>query len=474
MASLFYRFFKGVTRQDWIFLGLLLSGLKKIFQGFLVSLILEQTLTAGMVPLRIPQGHLIRDSEIESVFKDYAHPILKHAHLNPYDFKIFLLADPNINAFATLGNLVCIHSGLIIHCQDGEEFLGVLAHEIGHITGRHILRFLSIRDNAFYQSLIPMIIGAIAAGLTKDLRGLVAGSTAGSSMYNEMTTGYTHVQESSADQFACKAITHCGWSLEGMKRFMKRMEVHESKQSYLRTHPFFKERIEVVDKHLETHKGKKLPPALAEGFFRLKTKIAAFTLPKERALMIIQGLPCSQSIKNYGRAIVAYREERSSQALAYLEKAFHGATQPEFLYALKASIFMENKNLPGAYEAIEHALKIRKKDIGFLILKAQIMLGDPQQKNFDALIQELEPLTRHPIHRFEDSLWYFLGIAHGRMKNTMLMRLCLAEHAFLTGNYERSGQQLSQVLKVIRPGHPFYHHAKILERQIQEALQRSR
>ncbi|MEL0253980.1 MAG: M48 family metalloprotease, partial [Novosphingobium sp.] len=80
-------------------------------------------------------------AETEALFRDASAPIFVAAGFNPKAIDLVLLNDGSINAFVAGGQAIYIHSGLIGAADSVNELQGVIAHELGHITGGHVVRF---------------------------------------------------------------------------------------------------------------------------------------------------------------------------------------------------------------------------------------------------------------------------------------------------------------------------------------------
>ena len=109
---------------------------------------------------------ILRDAETEAFLDEISAPLIEAAGLEPDNVDIVLINDPSINAFVAGGQAVYLHSGLIDAADSAEEVQGVIAHELGHITGGHILRYGEGMAAASRISLLSMIagIGAALAG----------------------------------------------------------------------------------------------------------------------------------------------------------------------------------------------------------------------------------------------------------------------------------------------------------------------
>ena len=89
----------------------------------------------------------IRDSEIENIIKEIVGPIADAAEQDKNNLKIFLINDKQLNAFVTPGQKIFIFSGLIINSKNMNALEGVIAHELGHITGRHHIKIYDQQVN---------------------------------------------------------------------------------------------------------------------------------------------------------------------------------------------------------------------------------------------------------------------------------------------------------------------------------------
>ncbi|MGH8561338.1 MAG: M48 family metalloprotease, partial [Nevskiales bacterium] len=107
-------------------------------------------------------GQLVEDPQITEYVNEIGHRVAAHANDGDHKFTFFVVDDPSINAFALPGGFIGVHTGLIEATRSEDELAGVLAHEIAHVTQRHIARAVHANSR---QSLLSMAImlGAIAA-----------------------------------------------------------------------------------------------------------------------------------------------------------------------------------------------------------------------------------------------------------------------------------------------------------------------
>ena len=85
-------------------------------------------------------SRIINDPEVESYIQAIGHNLSSHTDNIKQPFKFFVVDNPTINAFAGPGGMIGINSGVILNSGDESELAGVVAHEIAHVTQRHLAR----------------------------------------------------------------------------------------------------------------------------------------------------------------------------------------------------------------------------------------------------------------------------------------------------------------------------------------------
>ena len=109
-------------------------------------------------------GTVLDDTEIGATLHAYARPLLTAAGLQPDTIQLHMVVDDSINAFATQGNNVFFHTGLLLRAKNSNEVIGVMAHEFGHIAGGHTVMMSSDMTAANTISLLSTLLG-VAAGV---------------------------------------------------------------------------------------------------------------------------------------------------------------------------------------------------------------------------------------------------------------------------------------------------------------------
>jgi predicted Zn-dependent protease len=164
-----------------------------------------------------------------------------------YDFEFFALRDASVNAFALPGGFVGVHTGLINAADTESELASVLAHEVAHVTQRHIARMFGQQQ----QMQMPMMVAIAAAILLgrsrPDLAGGAAAAVQAGAVQNQLN--YSRDFEREADRVGLQALGGAGFDVRAMALFFEKMQRStrvsddNTLPGYLRTHPVTFERI---------------------------------------------------------------------------------------------------------------------------------------------------------------------------------------------------------------------------------------
>jgi len=163
------------------------------------------------------------------------NPPLPH----PYKFKIHIIKDPALNAFAAPGGHIVIFTGLLKATKSSDELAGVMAHEMQHVLKKHATK-------SIFENLSTYMIMAVITGDTSGVAGMI--HTIGAFRYSRL-----HEQE--ADERAVALLQAAGINPEGLIEFFKTVEKTADNipaaLAYLSTHPVTQERIEYIRERME-------------------------------------------------------------------------------------------------------------------------------------------------------------------------------------------------------------------------------
>jgi predicted Zn-dependent protease len=431
----------------------------------LSALFLSLSLLSGTVAAEPSRGpNLIRDAEIEGLLRMYAKPIFKAAGINPSSVKVYVIADPSINAFVAGGQRIFIHTGLITRAESPNEVIGVLAHETGHIAGGHLARMNSELATANVESIIGTLVGAAAMvggalsgnpDAAKVGQGVIMGSQ-GLGQRNFLK--YQRGMESTADQSALKYLSATGQSAKGMLTLFNTL-ANESLAStsradpYAYSHPMPFDRIRALEiaAKASPYFDKTDDAGLVLRHQLAKAKLAGFM---ESPQVVFQRYPSSDNSlpSRYARAIAMFRRGDLKNAIPIIESLSKDLPQDPYFWELKAQAYMENGNPAAGLPAIKEARRLLPGNGLLEMLNAQILVTTEDPKNADDALALLNKAKRSegdaPI------LYKYMARAYALKNDVPRAELATAEYAWLTGDKKMAITKATSAQNFFKRGSP--------------------
>ena len=414
--------------------------------SFLVILLLLSS------PLKIVKAQnirLIQDAEIELYIREWVEPILKVAGLSPNSVNIYIVNDNTINAFVAGGQNIFINTGLILAAKEVNALIGVLAHEVGHISGGHLNRAVNSMKRAQETVTIATIItaGLMAASKVAGLdtpAGLAKLATLGPSIAERNFYKHTRQNEKYADAAAIEYMTAVNRSCipltELLKTLGKQELLHENRQDpYLRTHPISRDRISDImeaTKNINIDKSENL--LLDEiKFKRIVAKIIAFTNTPGKTLLLYPR-SSSQIDAKYARAIAYLRLPDLDKGIKEIKELINLDRNDPFFPEVLGQMLFENGQIFQSIKQLEISAQLLPNNPYILLslARSQIEYGENKENN-DAINNLKQVLKIIPKNI---AAWKLLSIAEARNNNIGLAQLASAEAYFLLGQYALSIQ----------------------------------
>jgi predicted Zn-dependent protease len=241
------------------------------------------------------------------------------------EFEFFLIRDSQINAFALPGGFIGVNIGLMLAGQSESEVAGVLAHEIAHVTQRHIARMLQQQSQNSIASIAALAAALLLSRVdSQAAQAAIAFGQAGA-IQNQLN--FTRDNEREADRVGLQILDQAGFDPRGMAGFFERMQratrVYESgAPSYLRTHPLTFERIADMQNRTESMGYRQVPDSLEFQLIRAKLR-AQLEAPRDAVAFFEQSLAerkfLSEAASRYGLVASLMRARDYTRARAELE-----------------------------------------------------------------------------------------------------------------------------------------------------------
>ncbi|MBX3622401.1 MAG: M48 family metalloprotease [Rhizobacter sp.] len=235
-----------------------------------------------------------------------------------FSWEPFLVRDRTVNAFALPGGFVGVHLGLIAMTTTRDELASVLAHELSHVTQRHIARSIANSQRQSLIGLAGIILGMIAASRSNRMDGANALITGGQAVAAQGQLNFSRDAEREADRIGFGVLTKAGFAPGGMAAMFEKLDQSSRLNDsggfpYLRTHPLNAERIGEARARLGT--AAPVPPVsvLAHTAAQARAKVLMDT--RVDALRRWQALDAPTNASAADRLMAAYASALSSTLL---------------------------------------------------------------------------------------------------------------------------------------------------------------
>ena len=380
---------------------------------------------------------VLRDAETEAFFDEISEPLIRAAGLNPNNVDIVLINDKSINAFVAGGQTVYIHSGLIDTAVSANEVQGVIAHELGHIEGGHVVRFsegVSVASGISIASLI-LAAAAIAAGAGEAGMGILA---AGQQAALGKFLAFSRAQEGIADASGSRYLSAAGITGKGSIGFFKKLQNFEfrlgipQEDSYGRTHPLSGERISVLEDTYKADPAWSAPlnQKWETDFKRVKAKLSGYLADPNITLRDYPESDLSVPAR-YARAYAWHKAAYPQKALAEASSLVTTQSDDPYFLELYGQILLESGQPADAVEPLRKAVRLTGNQPLIAAIFGHALIATEDKTNLDEAVTVLRAsVTKDNENPFA---WYQLGVVYEQQGDTARAALASAERYLMEG-----------------------------------------
>ena len=259
----------------------------------------------------------IDDLQINYYLNSLGQRLASHSDAAGDEFHFFIIKAPTINAFAGPAGYIGIHTQLILEAENESQLASVLAHEIAHVSQRHLARAYDNSGNSTALTLATLL-AAILVG-TQDSQAAQAVLMSGIAGSQQSSINFTRSNEYEADRVGIGILTDTGINPEGMVDFFEILmgQSPDNGIEYLRTHPLNSNRVSEA-KDRVTQEGLKLPRDTLD--FQLTKARLVMLLTKQPTMYMDDNLVGKGLVGQYQKALAATRNHQPDAAIKILER----------------------------------------------------------------------------------------------------------------------------------------------------------
>ncbi|MBD2795239.1 M48 family metallopeptidase [Xenorhabdus sp. 18] len=419
------------------------------------TLSINQEMAMGDLYIRSirAQAPLIYDPLLTQYINQLGQKLVSHADSVKTPFHFYLLDNPNINAYAFFGGNVVLHSALFRYSRSESELASVMAHEISHVTQRHLARLMEEQKRTSPLAWAGTL-GAVLLMMANPQAGIAAlsGTLAG---FQQGMISFTQSNEQEADRIGMRTLSRAGFDPHGMPDFMQIL-VDQSRYSsklpeMLYTHPLPDSRLSDARNRSNQYPAKTVSES--QNFLFARVRILTMYSTDQRPYIeqllkkYSQGTAKEQLAAAYGHAILLSQDKKYTEARAILSPMLD--KQPDNIWFIDTmtDIDIGQKQYTNAITRLQEALKKQKNDPVLQINLANAYLMDKKYSEASQL------LFRYTFSHPDDLIgWTLLRKTAGGQGKYNDELASYAEIMALQGNFDSAIEQLSKASALAKLG----------------------
>lgn len=404
----------------------------------LISPVQEQELGKAFYRNLHSQINISHDPEIEQYIQSIGKKLVTNSDQPGNPFHFFVVIDSQINAFAGPGGYIGVNSGLILLTEAESELASVMAHEVAHVTQRHLYRAFEAASKLSLPTaaatLAAILLGTQSPELAQAaLVAIQAGST-------QFQIDFTRDNEKEADRVGMQTLSKSEFDPRSMPNFFERLQQStryygREVPEFLRTHPVSSSRISDTRGRADKYQYKQYPDSIS--YLLTKAKLRVMTAKKvEQAYKYFsskekQGTKQQQAVTQYGLGLVNLEQREYKKAETIFQTLYKQyPNQPQYIYAL-AKTANESQQYQQALQLLEKAHQKFTTNFAIKIDYILTLLKTNQAAKAKNILQTFDPTSKQlPIY-FE-----LMAQTHAELDQQAESQRYLAEFYYSIGQTE--------------------------------------
>ncbi|WP_054179445.1 beta-barrel assembly-enhancing protease [Trabulsiella odontotermitis] len=395
---------------------------------------------------------LINDPLLTQYVNSLGTRLVSHAYSVRTPFHFFLINNDELNAFAFFGGNVVLHSALFRYADTESELASVMAHEISHVTQRHLARAMEDQKRNAPLTWVGAL-GSILLAMANPQAGMAAltGTLAGT---QQGMISFTRQNEEEADRIGIQVLQRSGFDPQAMPGFMEKL-LDQSRYStrppeMLLTHPLPESRL--ADARNRANQMRPVVVQSSEDFYMAKARtLGMYNSGKNQLTSDLldnwaKGNIREQRAAQYGRALQAMGTSNYAEASKLLQPLLSADGQNPWYLDLATDIDLGQKRTGEAINRLKNARDLRNNPVLQLNLANAYMEGGQPA-------EAVTLLNRYTFNNKDDTNgWDLLAQAEAALGNRDQELAARAENMALVGRLDQAISLLSSASSQVKLG----------------------
>jgi predicted Zn-dependent protease len=399
------------------------------------------------------EGQIIDDPEATEYLQALGSRIVAQATGDSAQrFSFFFVNDDSINAFALPGGFIGMNYGLMLATRNEAQLAGELAHEIAHVTQRHIARRIHSQGRQSIATMATILAAILIGAATGSSDAALGGISMASGAAMQQQINFTRANENEADRVGMSFLAAAGFDPYGMPDFFETMgrrnplatTNRNALPEILQTHPVTTNRIAESRSRAAQFKETR---QIAES--------VSYALTRERLRVL--GTPTEENVRRYyidrrdhqeptageryGEALASYQGGSSRAALDSLTELARQYPQIPMLQSTLGQALMSAGDTEESLAVFRRALSLSPRNIPLTMRYAEALMKADQAKAAHAVLLDLFNNVAPTPEQIR-----FTALAASSAGDTGDAAYYMSEYHIATGNLPLSVAQLEMAL----------------------------
>ena len=329
-------------------------------------------------------GQILEDPEVGEYLQSLGSRLASHAQEGTAHFTFFVVKDRSINAFALPGGFVGVNAGLVLATASESELAGVLAHEISHVTQRHIARSIADQSRTSLVSTAAMLAAILLGAVSGNSNVGMAGVMAGQSAAVQHQLNFSRENEYEADRVGIGVLAAAGYDPHAMASFFETLGRRMGSAGpnakileFLQTHPVTSGRVAESRGRADAYPI--VRPIDSTGYRLARERLRVMTLPSEvnprdayaDAAAADGGVA---DYRYYGRALALMQANAPVEAVPILRDLVTRHTDTIEYHTALGQALLAAGDVPGSREVLERAKELFPRNVPVTVRYAETLL----------------------------------------------------------------------------------------------------
>jgi predicted Zn-dependent protease len=393
---------------------------------------------------------MIDDPEIQAYIQSLGYRLVAESDNAAQTFTFFLINEPTINAFAAPGGYIGANTGLILNSRNESELASVLAHEIAHVTQRHMARTFE-RASQMSLPMAAAMLGAILLTTQNPEAGRAALAAVQAGQM-QAQINFTRANEKEADRVGMQVLEEAGFDPRGMPEFFERLQATSRMTDsarlpeWLRTHPLTTNRIADSRNRAEQYPLRQVEDSLGYRLTKTKLEVALVEDPQQAVEVfsdrLAAGKYLEEDIARYGYALALIRARDYGRAAVEIEKLrLKAPEEPAYLLA-EGRLYTEQGQLGEGLETYQLGYHLFPNYRPVTIAYVEALLEAKQGERARQVLRDYAAINE------PDFIYYrLLAEAENQAGSETEARIALAQYNYWKGDTDVGVQQLHAAMR---------------------------